>query len=81
MPYHMLGTYIHSVHEVEDVNNVIKFLILSRYNPHLWNSVVTYNLLGPRVALVMRKLTHLPQDKAMSILRESMYAALDVVEG
>jgi len=77
MTYYMFGIELRSANEVDEVENIIKFLLVSRYNPHLWNSVITHYLLGSKYLLILRKLTWLPPEQAINILRESFMIALE----
>ena len=81
MTYYMLGVEIHSPHSAEDADNYIASMLIATYSPHLWNSSIAYMMLGWRRSLILRRLSQLPQDEAMSLLRAATQYALSALGG
>jgi len=81
MAYYMLGHEIPDSVSVDAVNQLIGSMLLLTYSPHLWNSSITYLLLGWVKTLMLRELANLPKDVALKILRSVIEQALTILEG
>ncbi len=81
MAYYMLGVEIFNPYSVEDADNYIVSMLVATYSPHLWNSSITYMMLGWRRSLILRKLAQQPPDEVMSLLRAAAHYALLALGG
>jgi len=81
MAYYMLGHEIPDSVSVDAVNQLIGSMLLLTYSAHLWNSSITYLLLGWVKTLMLRELANLPKDVALKILRSVIEQTLTILEG
>jgi len=74
MTYYMLGFELGNRFDVEDINRVLIYKLTSTYSPHLWNSVITYNLLGWRGTILLREASNLPPEQYSKIVSQALTA-------